>query len=32
MTLEIKYCGNGKVVYDEALTKMLCKRLYRRHS
>ena len=26
MTLEIKYCGNGKAVYEEALTKMLRKR------
>jgi len=32
MILEIKYCGNGKAVYNKALTKMLYKRLYRGHS
>jgi len=32
MILEIKYYGNGKAVYKEALTKMLCKRLYGGHS
>ena len=32
MILEIKYYGNGKAVYKEALIKMLCKKLYKGYS